>query len=98
MTILTNILDNAIEAVMKCSDIKIVFKINRDNNMLMIDATNPYVGQLPDEDKISSTKTDKKNHGYGLANIRKTVAANNGSCFIETENSIFHITIAIPLT
>ena len=66
--------------------------------MLIVDSMNPYLGQLPNEDEIVSTKVDKKNHGYGLANIRKTVAANNGSCFIETENSIFHITIAIPLT
>ncbi len=98
VTILTNILDNAIEAVMKCSEKKIVFKIIRDNDMLIVDSMNPYMGQLPNEDEIVSTKADKKNHGYGLANIRKTVAANNGSCFIETENSIFHITIAIPLT
>ena len=98
VTILTNILDNAIEAVMKCSEKKIVFKILKDNDMLIVDSMNPYLGQLPNEDEIVSTKADKKNHGYGLANIRKTVAANNGSCFIETENSIFHITIAIPLT
>ena len=97
VTILTNILDNAIEAVQKCDEKRIVFKIIKDSDLLIIDSTNPYAGQLPDEDSFVTTKNDKKNHGFGLLNIKNTVKANNGNCFIDTEGGIFHISIAIPL-
>ena len=97
VTILANILDNAIEAVQKCEEKKIIFKILRDNDMLIVDSSNPYVGHLPDYEAIGTTKLDKKNHGYGIANIKDTVAANHGNCFIETTGSVFHITVAIPL-
>lgn len=97
VTILTNILDNAIEAVQKCDEKRIVFKIIKDSDLLIIDSTNPYTGQLPDEDSFITTKNDKKNHGFGLLNIKNTVKANNGNCFIDTEGGIFHISIAIPL-
>lgn len=97
VTILTNILDNAIEAVQKCDEKRIVFKIIKDYDSLIIDSTNPYAGQLPDDESFGTTKTDKKNHGFGLANIKNTVKANNGNCFIDTKDGIFHISIAIPL-
>ena len=97
VTILTNILDNAIEAVQKCDEKRIVFKIIKDSDLLIIDSTNPYAGQLPDEESFITTKNDKKNHGFGLLNVKNTVKANNGNCFIDTEGGIFHISIAIPL-
>lgn len=97
VTILTNILDNAIEAVQKCEEKRIVFKIIKDSDLLIIDSTNPYTGQLPDEDSFVTTKNDKKNHGFGLLNVKNTVKANKGNCFIDTEGGIFHISIAIPL-
>lgn len=97
VTILTNILDNAIEAVQKCDEKRIVFKIIKDSDLLIIDSTNPYAGQLPDENSFVTTKNDKKNHGFGLLNVKNTVKANNGNCFIDTEGGIFHISIAIPL-
>lgn len=97
VTIITNILDNAIEAVLKCDDKRIVFKIIKDTDMLVIDSSNPYSGQLPDEELIRTTKPDKNNHGYGLANIRKTVASNQGNCFIDTSGGVFHIAITIPI-
>ena len=97
VTILTNVLDNAIEAVQKCEEKRLVFKIIKDYDTLIIDSSNPYVGQLPDEESLVTTKSDKNNHGFGLVNIKKTVEANNGNCFIETKGGIFHISIAIPL-
>ena len=97
VTILTNILDNAIEAVQKCDEKRIVFKIIKDYNTLIIDSTNPYTGTITDEDRLITSKEDKKNHGFGLANIKNTVKANNGNCFIDTEGGNFHISITLPL-
>lgn len=97
VTIITNILDNAIEAVLKCDEKHIVFKIIKDRGTLIIDSTNNYKGELPADQDFATTKSDKKSHGFGLANIKNTVKANNGNCFIDTEGGIFHISIAIPL-
>ena len=97
VTIITNILDNAIEAVEKCDDKRIVFKIIKDADTLIIDSTNTYKGHLPADYDFGTTKSDKKNHGFGLANIKNTVEANNGNCFIDTEGGIFHISITLPL-
>ena len=49
------------------------------------------------EELIRKTKPDKNNNGYGLANIRKTVASNQGNCFIDTSGGVFHIAITIPI-
>lgn len=97
VTIITNILDNAIEAVLKCDEKHIVFKIIKDRGTLIIDSTNNYKGELPADQDFVTTKSDKKSHGFGLANIKNTVKANNGNCFIDTEGGLFHISIAIPL-
>ena len=97
VTIITNILDNAIEAVLKCDEKHIVFKIIKDRGTLIIDSTNNYKGELPADQDFVTTKSDKKSHGFGLANIKNTVKANNGNCFIDTEGGIFHISIALPL-
>ena len=98
VTILTNILDNAIEAVQKCDDKRIVFKILKDNNTLYIDSSNTYIGQILDVDHHKTTKNNPEEHGYGIANIKKIVKSNNGNCYIETQNGMFHITVSIPLT
>ncbi len=97
VTIITNVLDNAIEAVKMCDDKRIEFKIIKDKDTLIIDSSNPYIGQFSDGDDMHTTKFDKANHGYGIANIRKATEENNGNCYIETDNGVFHITIAIPI-
>ena len=88
-------MDNAIEAAQHSDEKRIVFKIIRDHETLFIDSSNRYSGQLPK--KNNTTKADEINHGYGISNIKNAVEANNGQCFIETDNGIFHITITIPL-
>ncbi len=97
VTILTNLLDNAIEAVQHCDEKRIIFKIIREHETLYIDSSNRYSGLLPEDYDSFTTKVDKLNHGYGISNIKKAVAANNGQCFIETDKGVFHVTITIPL-
>ena len=48
-------------------------------------------------DLIPTSKEDKVHHGYGLRNIRMAVAINRGNCYIESNDDMFHITVALPL-
>ena len=97
VTILSNILDNAIEAVSDIDNKKINLKISRTDDALYIDESNPYEGDPDIDIDHYTTKTDKTNHGYGLSNIRRTVNECNGECFIDTKDNMFYITIIIPL-
>ncbi len=93
VTILSNILDNAIEAAQKCNEKKITLKIKVKDGILYIVSTNTYVEVKED---FKTTKADSDNHGYGLNNIRKAVADNGGQCYVECEEGEFRITVLIP--
>lgn len=97
VTILTNILDNAIEAAEQSEGKKIVLKITRQDANLCIDSINTYSGEGYKEITHYTSKTDAKNHGYGIANIRRTVEKNNGSCLIDNKDGLFRIVITIPM-
>lgn len=97
VTILTNVLDNAIEAAEQAEDKRIVFKMIKEGATLYIDSSNSYSGDKVDTDALLTTKDDKTNHGYGIANIRKAVNDNNGNFFMEAQEGIFHVTISIPI-
>ena len=76
---------------------KVVLKIVRYEDSILIDSSNPYVGDVNLEKKHFTTKRDKNNHGFGLENIRHAVEENNGECYIDNRDNEFHITICIPL-
>ena len=93
VTILSNILDNAIEAVQTCEEKKITLKIKVKDGTLYIVSTNTY---LEVKEGLKTTKQDADNHGYGLNNIRKAAADNGGECYVECEEGEFRITVLIP--
>ncbi len=73
VTVLGNLLDNAIEAtVLKREDRRIYLKLFYTQGRLVIRVSNSYNGQIrKDGDRMVTTKTDNKRHGYGLANVEK---------------------------
>ena len=99
VTILSNILDNAIEATEKCDNKKIVLQISKQDqkHLLYIDSSNTCLPDLFIEEKHHTTKENKENHGYGISNIKYTVEKNNGECIIDQKDGIFRIIITIPL-
>ncbi|MBR6881329.1 MAG: GHKL domain-containing protein [Clostridiales bacterium] len=97
VTIMTNILDNAIEAVQDRHDKKIIFKIVRDDDVLRIYSCNSVAENKNRKDSLFTTKKDADQHGYGIANIKKAVNDNNGECFIDIRDHLFQISITIPL-
>lgn len=95
VTILTNLLDNAIEALksMKVSDNKILrIRIAYTKGRLMLLFQNSYEGDIVYEDgDICSSKPDTEAHGYGLDNVRKAIEPYNGLLKLSHKSGIFSV-------
>jgi sensor histidine kinase regulating citrate/malate metabolism len=91
-TILSNALDNAIEACLKIdnpTERYINVRITADNG-IFISVANPTAH--PPKKRagvIISSKNDKENHGLGLKSIKRTVEKHNGDILIKYEKGIF---------
>ena len=101
VTILGNLLDNALDAVAKIDDKKIKLDIYYDKGGLFINISNAFdgevtyvKGQAGDKNGIASRKTEKE-HGYGLKNIRKSVEKYNSDMDINYEGNIFSVEILV---
>lgn len=96
-TIVSNLLDNAIEAVEKLNEDKrfIEMTFRYDNLMIYCNVLNPYSGELDIYKNKIISKKNSKNHGYGLSNVRKSVDIYNGSLDIKTSDCIFEVLIAL---
>lgn len=90
-TILSNLLDNAIEAVHKLqSDGPIKIKIRRVQGFLIIKVENPCASDLRVTDNhLVTTKSDKLEHGFGLANIEDAIKKYEGKMKLTAEDGIF---------
>lgn len=101
VSILTNLLDNAIEALLsiKTNDNKMLrIRIAYTKGRLLILIQNSYEGDIIYEDgSICSSKKKHKNHGYGLDNVRKALEPYNGLLKINHNAGIFSIQILLYL-
>lgn len=90
-TILSNLLDNAIEAAEKVEGEKTIsLTIRRINHFIMIKVTNPYLGERNWKgDVLATTKGNKRIHGWGLQSVKSTVEKYNGTFKYETEQNMF---------
>lgn len=100
-SILGNILDNAIEAVLKIPDSAkrvISLNISSAHNMLLIHCENFYHEPVVMKDGMPvSDKGDLDYHGFGMKSIKYLVEKYHGTLSILTDDSIFYIDILIPL-
>ena len=99
VSIIANILDNAIEASIK-SDVHkrhIRFKASVNDGLFNVACENYYSGKILSDEK--GIKSDKKSegHGYGLLNIKAIAQKYNGDCSIDTDNNLFRISVIIPM-
>lgn len=96
--VLSNILDNSIEACENLIDDKILkFKITAENKQLLISTQNPIIEPIQIvNNKVLTSKADKKEHGIGLLNIFTIVKKYNGTYAIQCKNGWFYLTILIP--
>jgi sensor histidine kinase regulating citrate/malate metabolism len=92
-TILSNALDNAIEACRGAedgTDRNITVKCVLKNDTQVISISNPSRGADP---QLKTTKEDKELHGFGLNNIRRTVEGMGGTMEITQNGSEFLLDI-----
>lgn len=95
--ILFNLLDNAMEACLRCKrqtgkPSRIEVTIRRIHQFLIIKIQNPCIPPRKLFGIFPTTKADARHHGIGLRNVREKVEKYNGSLEIEVTNDIFTVT------
>lgn len=100
-TLFGNMIDNAIESVMKIEKKErrlIHLVVAKEKNFLRIRMENCYDQELEFEGGIPvTTKENKKYHGFGLKSIQNIVKKYGGSTTLRAEAGWFEIRILIPL-
>lgn len=100
ITILGNLLENALYAVRQVEESErfLKLKVVYDKGCLVLQCANPYMTEVPYENgKIVSAKKERKEHGFGLKNIEKTVEKYSGCMDIHHENRVFIVDILLYL-
>lgn len=97
-TILTNLIDNAIESVDREKNLSkkpvIQVSLRHIHHFLVIRITNPCSRQLRGKWRIFNTsKEDRLLHGWGLKNVRRAVWKYNGSFSCEITENRFAATV-----
>lgn len=97
--ILSNLINNAIEACERSNQKVIKLKIIRERKWFVISATNHYEREpLNVAGKFITSKLENvEYHGIGIENIKNVVDKYNGTCAIKCEDNIFQFSIILPV-
>lgn len=98
--VFSNCIDNAIEACQKCKpeNRKIKLEAKATKGILALRLENSMTGTLDEENGILfSSKSDKANHGLGMAEIRDIVQRHRGILKYEQNDDVFVMQLSIPL-
>lgn len=90
--ILSNLLDNALEACEHVEDMEkwVRLKIRRDGNILLFCIENSFQGEIVQKNgKIMTNKKEVKRHGLGIASVKYVVDKYHGSIEQEIKGCIF---------
>ena len=98
IVILSNLLNNAIEACAKSDKKVIKVKFVREKQSVILSVRNTYQGEISCHNgEILTTKEENKDeHGIGIHNIIDTIKKYNGSYVIKAEKGEFYFSIIIP--
>lgn len=100
--LLANLLDNAIEAVLRIDAVNqgrtITFKLARSWDIFFITCENPM---SPSSIRMNgarfiSSKPDHAHHGFGTRNINSIVNEANGQCRFAVKDTSFRVEITLP--
>lgn len=98
--ILGNLIDNAIEAAVKCPEDnrRISLSLNYRNSCLTIEISNTYTEKLqPSGSSYFTTKGDSGAHGLGLTNVRHTIEKNGGTFSFGPREDLFYARVVLSL-
>ena len=95
-----NIMDNAIESVIKSENVDrrvIDFSVRSEKNIVAVRVSNYYEGEIRfDSHGLPvTTKTDKELHGYGMKSISSIVEKYGGDLDITAKDGIFSVGIIL---
>ena len=98
VTLLVNLLDNAIEACDRLKDNKIIqFKIILEEGQLILSVRNPVEEAVEIKDKtVLTTKKNRERHGVGLHNINSVIEKYNGTSTLQCRNGWFTFSAMLP--
>lgn len=96
--ILSNLLDNAIDAAEKCKEKRIRIVIRTEMNMLYVAVENTYLDEpVRIRDRFMTLKEDKCGHWFGIQNVRSVVEKYDGEISFNYEDGIFYATLFISM-
>lgn len=98
VTILGNLLDNALESAEKSEKREIALSTDYRNTYDVLIVTNSCdIAPKSSNNKLITTKADKKLHGIGLKSVAKTLTKYNGDYDWEydSENKVFTATVMV---
>ena len=99
VVLLSNLLNNAIEACEQAKEKVVKMKFVIEGNQIILSVKNS-IAELPTQvdGKIVTSKTDHpEEHGIGLKNVEEVVEKYNGGYVIDFDNDLFSISMMIPL-
>lgn len=91
VTLLVNLLDNAVEACEKLDENRVIrFKMMLEEGELAVSVCNPVKEPVEIKDKaITTTKGEKNRHGIGFLNINSVIEKNHGTSVMECRDGWF---------
>lgn len=98
VSILSNLLDNAITAAAKCEKGYVRLEISEAGSYLKFDCTNNHMEQIMEKNNIfQTTKTTQKEiHGLGITSMRRNIEKLRGKINIDYTENTFHVNIMLP--
>ena len=98
IVILSNILNNAIEAAEKCAEGNRLLSVKAviEKRSFIFACRNSYVNDFDPD--MKSKKKDAVSHGYGIENGKGAVNRNKGSCIFRREDQEFIAVVILPVT
>ncbi|MCM1233746.1 MAG: GHKL domain-containing protein [Ruminococcus flavefaciens] len=97
--LLSNLLNNAIEACEKCKKERVLkLKCICEENEFILSIKNTYDGKLnkAGENLYTTKVKERESHGIGLKNVIQVIEKNKGYYAIEHTENEFHISVVIP--
>lgn len=97
VVLLSNLLDNAIEACERIPDRRMIYCRILLNDNLFISVRNTSPPVIINAGAIQTSKPRKKDHGFGMIGIRHILERNQAEYTYQYENGWFHFVAEIPL-